>query len=382
MATVYLCIGTQKTGTTMLQAFMRNNPEALAEQGYCYPDMGPELSGKLYKNRNAHFLLRPGLDVEKSKRQMEMGYHIVEKAAEEYPYIVLSDEIIWYNCRIKPNFWEDILSDFGKINCKVKVVVYLRRQDDLVLSLWNQKVKGRTEISKDFKQWLGEDMDHFPLDYYEHLKFIESKVGRENLLVRVYENGQFEGEEKTLLSDYLKTIGVVFNDKFDVEDEVKNEGLTNNFVEIRRILNSITGHEEMSEFFRQAVLNANQCQKELYPEEKTSIFSYEDRVAFLKPFEESSKKTAEEFLGRSDGVLFRKPVLNLPAWNPDSSAIYRDIVAYMIEIFCLQKNQIDQLKNELHDLKKEVRSMKNGMVFRGYQKIRGALKKDQEQTAN
>ena len=41
MATVYLCIGTQKTGTTMLQAFMRNNPEALAEQGYCYPDMGP-----------------------------------------------------------------------------------------------------------------------------------------------------------------------------------------------------------------------------------------------------------------------------------------------------------------------------------------------------
>ena len=47
MATVYLCIGTQKTGTTSLQYFMRANEGVLKEQGYSYPymDIGTSTAG-------------------------------------------------------------------------------------------------------------------------------------------------------------------------------------------------------------------------------------------------------------------------------------------------------------------------------------------------
>ena len=37
MSTIYLCIGTMKTGTTALQNFMRANQKVLDEQGFCYP---------------------------------------------------------------------------------------------------------------------------------------------------------------------------------------------------------------------------------------------------------------------------------------------------------------------------------------------------------
>lgn len=55
MATVYLCIGTQKTGTTSLQYFMRANEDVLKKQSYSYPYMELGMSDAFYKNRNAHF---------------------------------------------------------------------------------------------------------------------------------------------------------------------------------------------------------------------------------------------------------------------------------------------------------------------------------------
>lgn len=39
MSTVYLCIGTPKTGTTALQSFMRENEKLLNEQGYAFPQL-------------------------------------------------------------------------------------------------------------------------------------------------------------------------------------------------------------------------------------------------------------------------------------------------------------------------------------------------------
>lgn len=51
MATVYLCIGTQKTGTTSLQYFMRANEGVLKEQGYSYPYMDIGIPDAYYKNR-------------------------------------------------------------------------------------------------------------------------------------------------------------------------------------------------------------------------------------------------------------------------------------------------------------------------------------------
>lgn len=399
MTTVYLCIGMQKTGTTSLQSFMRNNEKALDRQGYCYPLMNVKFPEPYYADRNAHFLVHQTESAEIVKEKKEKGYLFLETLARQYKNIVLSDEILWYRCNQIENFWEDVVENFRKINCEVKVVAYLRRQDELIHSLWNQRVKGKGGITENFKNFLfnkgfsfseaenGESgvcasyterdskVAYFPLNYYENLKKIEGHVGRENLYVRIFEPGQFEGEKHTLLSDYLKTLGISYSDDFIVEDEIKNDGLTNNFVEIKRIMNGVKEYKTMKNFLRGPLMAANKCQMENYPDEKSSVFSYEERVAFLKLFEEDNRKTAQDYFGRSDGILFRKPVPNLPQWTADSNTMYRDIMAYATEVFCMQEKQLTQLREEVAVLKRDVRAIQESIIFRIYRKLRKIFKK-------
>ena len=45
MPTLYLHIGTPKTGTTALQNFLPANEEVLEQHGICYPDFGFRYTG-------------------------------------------------------------------------------------------------------------------------------------------------------------------------------------------------------------------------------------------------------------------------------------------------------------------------------------------------
>ena len=56
MPTLYLHIGTPKTGTTALQNFLPANEEVLEQHGICYPDFGFRYAG-LGVHRNGHFLV-------------------------------------------------------------------------------------------------------------------------------------------------------------------------------------------------------------------------------------------------------------------------------------------------------------------------------------
>lgn len=368
MATVYLCIGAQKTGTTSLQYFMRANEGALKKQGYSYPYMDIGIPDAYYKNRNAHFLVYHSPDSVEEEEKKEKAYQILGKLAEEYENIVLSDEIIWYQCNKIKNFWEDVCEKFRKINCDLKIVVYLRRQDAIIQSLWNQKVKGLPGITEDFQTYFQKKMySYFPLDYYAHLQKIAGYVGKENMLVRIYENGQFEGKNHDLLSDYLDTLGIDFNEEFVVAEETLNHGLDGNFVEMKRILNGIKEYQGLDNFMRMPMTYASDAMLEQNPQKKSSMFLYEEQVGFLKKYEESNAKTAKEFLGREDGVLFREPVQELPTWDGNNSEMYQDLFAVMAEMFCAQEKKINSLK-------KEIRAINNSLIFRGYRKAKKMLK--------
>ena len=111
MTTVYISIGTPKTGTTALQNFMYSNDEELRKQGYCYPHLQVGISN-LYKERNGQFLIYESNHENKREHEeqvKERGYEQLAKIAKECPNIVLSDEQIWYRCQRKPDFWKELV---------------------------------------------------------------------------------------------------------------------------------------------------------------------------------------------------------------------------------------------------------------------------------
>lgn len=390
MATVYLCIGTQKTGTTFLQRFMAMNKEALAKQGYCYPRMHSLGFGTIYNNRNGHFLAYLSFneermrDREEERKKWEEGYRLLAKAAEGYPNIVISDEIIWYQCRKYRGFWQEVVNEFKKINCEVKVVVYLRRQDQVLQSLWNQRVKRTPCITQPFDVWLqGNGHKWFPLDYYGHLMKIAKVVGKENVLVRVFEKGQFEGADNSLLSDYMQTIGLQMTDDFIIDKQEVNFALSGNFIKMKQIMNGMPEYLEMDNFMWEELVSASVCQASQNKYEKASMLSYEEWQSFMQQFEEGNRRVAQEFLGREDGVLFREPIQDLPKWQVNENTMYRDMLTFLVEMCCKYENDFRKLNSRIEDLEKEIgivsREQKklanNGsLVEKGYRKVRRLIK--------
>ena len=204
-------------------------------------------------------------------------------------------------------------------------------------------------------------------------------------MVRVYENGQFGGAEHNLISDYLETIGVELNDEFRLPEETLNHGLAGNFVEMKRLLNGIKEYQKMENFMRGPMTYASDHHLEHNPEGKTNMFTYEEQMDFLKRYEESNARTAREFLGRKDGVLFREPIQKLPVWKVNHDEMYQDLFIFMVEMFCAQEKKINSLTKKVNQMKKEIAKINNnetknnqttneGLIFGSYKKVKNMLK--------
>ena len=126
MSTVYLHIGTAKTGTTAIQRFLPLNRGILNANGYEYPDM-PFHFPRIGHGRNAHFLSLYELysDKEKWADRWDRGFEVVQEAMK-YDKVVMSDEILWA-MHTRDGYLERMVKGFEKIGADLKIVVYLRR---------------------------------------------------------------------------------------------------------------------------------------------------------------------------------------------------------------------------------------------------------------
>ena len=141
-STLYIHIGTPKTGTTALQGFLAKNRKTLQEHGAVFPDFGLVYKG-VAKNRNAHFLVA----TKDPFRAKEMGVcmKILKQQAALYPKILISDESIWTfyghpDVETAP-FWKKLKEMLDGMDLDLKVIVYLRRQDQYAFSYYAQKIK-------------------------------------------------------------------------------------------------------------------------------------------------------------------------------------------------------------------------------------------------
>lgn len=378
MTTVYIYIGTPKTGTTAIQSFLRENEEVLAKKGYGFPLLNLGIR-KLYDNRNGHFLVNYSEKkdpVEKKKEEDAMkaeAYRQLEEAAKKYPNLILTDETIWHRCNIIPEFWPDLVENFRKINCEVRLIVYLRRQDLMIQSLWNQSIKMSPRHTVSFKEYLeAPKRRFFPLVYYRHLNKISRYIPKEHIIVRPFERGQFEGEEHSLYSDFLKAVGLTLTEEYQKQSISDNFGLDGNFIEIKRLVNTVAEYRELpGDPLCYPILNASIQKTKEGKIPKTSQFAYEDQIAFMKQFEEENRLVAEEYLGRKDGRLFLEPIRELPKWEISEKTMPEDLVLAMTRAFAKQQKDLLELREAVWELRatttelrRELDRIKNNKVIR------------------
>ena len=144
----------------------------------------------------------------------------------------------------------------------------------------------KIKINDSFQDYLdSEDIMYFKLDYYTQLKEIEQAIGKENIIVRVYEKKQYEGNGNTLISDFLNTLGLELDERYVSSDIVVNTRLQGKYLEIKRILNRIDCFRTRKNNWTAKYLKVIQDEEEKTKSSlKCAYFTYEQRLAFQESF--------------------------------------------------------------------------------------------------
>lgn len=322
MATLYLHIGTSKTGSTAIQHFCEENGAALARRGYCYPLL-PYKYKEMALRRNAHFLVAPdqredgSFEREREERVWRRRVARLAKYFRKYPNVVLSDEAIWnrteFECR---GFWRNLKREADARGFDVRIIVYLRRQDQFAGSQWAQLVKKTfaDRIAKlRWEEALARTDEWIALDYYRHLEEIAAHFGRENIDVRVYDRQRFPG--CNIMADFLEALGLRAEADFVMPTGNENPSLGGDALEIKRRINNMPDLTPAQ--LKQARRVAEACYAIERKQRTYSMFTDAELAAFLKKYERSNRLVARDYLG-SEAQLFADPAPQPPKWTPEN----------------------------------------------------------------
>ncbi len=297
-STLYIHIGTPKTGTTALQSFLAKNRKVLKAHGAVFPDFGLIYKG-VAKNRNAHFLVASKKPFK--TKEMKVCLARLKELSGKYEKLLISDESVWTfyghpDVEAKP-FWETLKKKLDSLGISLKVIVYLRRQDQYAYSYYAQKIKEAEEIRVFRDYMLVDGPARARLDYAKELDIIAGAVGKENLIVRRYDRGGFSGKDGTIQSDFLEAAGIEYTDDFKQGKPDRNITLHGQVLEAKRYYNML----EHPELTRHEIIAAFHGAENRLKEEgrllEGAVFTSQERRAFMDGYAQSNERTAREYLG-------------------------------------------------------------------------------------
>lgn len=368
---LYVHVGTPKTGTSAIQQFCAANQEIFKKKGYCYPIL-PYVYPHKAIVRNGHFLTGLIHDengnrcLEEEKRIFFEGMEKIKKLFSTYKGVILSDETLWRSTTLwRPELWDQLKQMGKETGFEVVIIVYLRRQDEYLTSLWSQDVKeGYLKASvRTWEEWFEKGAEDKLLDYGAKVDEYISAVGKENVVVRRYDRDGFIGG--SIYADFLDAVGLEFANDFRIVQDESNLGLKGNTNEIRRIINTLPGITAGDHlFFRKALLDFSPISAANY---KSSVMSKEEKEAFLATCENGNREVAKLIFGE-DGPLFKMDEKELPKWEKENPYMLDDVIRLIGAITI-------ELREENRRLYEQVRHPIRYYGGKVIKKIKGKLKK-------
>lgn len=233
MKRVILHIGTTKTGSSALQFFFEKNTEQLKKGGILYyqpihryvPWNKPS-NGNIFIALAFEMLGKELDPVVISNIKEEK-----EKIKEELPAhdtLIFSEETIWENAIYKDGFWDALykcLLDIFGLDVDVKVIVYLRRQDEWSFSNWREDAKSYNAFRvMQFEEYAFYSSAGLLMDYASGLKDLEKVFGKRNVIVRRYDRNAFFGD--SIYKDFLYACGINYEEDYSILSGTFNSSIT------------------------------------------------------------------------------------------------------------------------------------------------------------
>jgi len=212
---IVLHVGTEKTGSTSIQHTLYDNRKALKEMGYLMPlTLGYpchiHLTACALESEPTHsirsLLKLTDQDDFRAFREKTLADLKAEISGSDYHTLLITDEHANFHL-VKPGLIEAFKEALDSVGDVCKVILYLRRQDELRMSLYSEAVKAGNLTSFD------PDNPIVPFkiipnrfNYLRVLNRLSETFGLEAITPRVFRRDEFVGGDVIL--DYLSVVGI------------------------------------------------------------------------------------------------------------------------------------------------------------------------------
>ncbi|MEM6624976.1 MAG: hypothetical protein AAF674_22375 [Pseudomonadota bacterium] len=288
-------IGTEKTGTTSIQRTLDANAKRLLERGFYWP---PVMRSGQNPRIVCYSLDDETIDLRKRRRQLTTPETIAEfrikfedrlrreikKASNANMLLIVNEHLSRLEKRQELERLKQLIERFAD---RIRIVVYLRRQDRLMCSMYSQVIKiGGTRENVFPVRSVETEGDFITFNYRRIVDLWADVFGREALNIRTF-------EPESLVQ------GDVVMDFFDVAGL---EGLTG--IETTRINESLsveallTMRELNRHLPRTARGHLGPLSGQLFAGSGMPV-ARDDAHAFLNEFEADNDYVARQYLGRS-----------------------------------------------------------------------------------
>lgn len=210
--TVILHIGASKAGSSSIQSFVRRNRFVFARLGYVVPDVSLSTGERVTGD---HVFALEALAKERDARGLrERVDAIFEASRRNARAALLSAENL-------SNLGNSAVIEGLAAEYDLRIVMYLRRQDELLTSAWQQWA---SKLESDFNAWLILALKQFG-HWDKVLAEWEEQAGTDAMVVRVFDRESFiDGD---LLRDFVDAVGLgEHTQDFDYQQSDSNPSVT------------------------------------------------------------------------------------------------------------------------------------------------------------
>ncbi|WP_406827627.1 hypothetical protein [Microbulbifer sp. ARAS458-1] len=288
---VVLHIGTEKTGTTSIQKFIKRNREALSDQNVF---VVPSILGD---GNNFEFVLAssidPGSDLGRHRPGTYPAYQdqqrkCVCKTIQELPEnatLLLSSE--HFSSRLSSKRDIEILKSLFPDSVDFEIVVYLKRQDDLYLGSFSEAIKAGVPFSKIARMGDVMSSERYGSAYYNYKNLLSnwlSVFDEASLNVRLYDGACKSASG--LMGDFSRVIN------FESADFLEGVEQENRSLSPESLFSIGALCDKYRHIPRVKIISILQ---KVDPFEKGAFFESESLSEFFSKFKESNSWVSNQF---------------------------------------------------------------------------------------
>lgn len=303
---IVLHIGMGKTGTSSIQFFLRDNRERLRALGLLVPATpggGRHIRLGLYVKSDEELSTNPGWARLKQPDPAKFREAFRRRLLSEIEdsglsRVLFTDEGLFKSTGPALRRLRRFTDRIAK---STRVVVYLRRQDDHMVSNYQQEVKrGRTPRLREWARGEGSDV----YDYFARLRLHEQLLAPTDLVVRRYEPASFANG--SLYQDFLDAADIDLSADDLRQRPDRNLSLDAESVEFLRLLNLYRVRNEGATegLIDNASLTARLSEVSTGPVLSLPAGWLD---AFMAQWADTNELVARQYLRDTSGQLFRMP---------------------------------------------------------------------------